>query len=147
MIFELFPKYESGCNMNYNSKVDFSTIDKSLVAQERQKRIDEILSYGFKNSQIQDIIEHSPNYVDTESYSWDIILLNIAICELLWYNNLCSKLGLLKTTIKRRFVLNKSEKLPEIDENRNKNLFFSTLTSIVEKYSLDSEPKVNKSVA
>ena len=114
--------------IKYNTEVNLQNIKEEDILLKIDKIKIELHSYGMSD---YDICNYD---VDLYTDNIDIILKNISICELLWYNNVYKEYCKYKNSLHKIMHYNIEKRLDENTENINKNSFFTTMNLIIQKY-------------
>lgn len=117
----------------YNSTINTNTIKEKSILSEINRKEKELLEYGLSKEEINNITKGRYD-IDLCSYDIEKVLLNISICEFLWYNKLCEEYKKLKGSLKKTFMYDNNNKLNSFEENGHYNTFLSAMTLIVQKY-------------
>ena len=117
----------------YNSIVNIQTVKEKDILKEIKKRKEELQRYGLLEADINNIINDDYN-IDLCSCNIENMLLNISICELLWYNKIYDEHRKYKGSLQKIFLHDNTERLDIQEETRHCNTFLSAMASIVQKY-------------
>jgi hypothetical protein len=120
--------------IKYNSEVNLLKIKEKDILQEINKRKKELCNYGMTDKEIEKVIKCNCYDIDLCSYDAKIILLNISICELLWYNKVYNDYHKYKNSLQKTSYLNNDVRLNVVEEKMHKNNFLSTMALIIQKY-------------
>lgn len=115
----------------YNSEINFNTIKEKDIIKEINRTKKELQSYGMTNIEINNL---TCDNIDLCSYDVEKVLLNISICEFLWYNKLHKEYYEFKDSLPKVFLYNNTARLSELEEARHYNTFLSAMALIVQKY-------------
>ena len=114
--------------IKYNTEVNLQKIKEKDIILEINKRKMELYTYGMSDC---DICNYN---MDLDDNNIDIILKNISICELLWYNKLYEDYYTYKNSLQKTMYYNIKKRSDENTENINTNSFFTTMNLIIQKY-------------
>lgn len=119
--------------IKYNSKINFNKIKENDILSVISRLKNEIRSCNISAADISDIINN--NYsIDMCSYDIEKILLNVSICELIWYNNIYKQYKQYKNSLRKMYLYNSTIESNKAKEEECLNRFYSALTLIVMKY-------------
>ena len=119
--------------IKYNSEVNLNTIKEKDLTSKIDKLKKELTLYNISDTDISNIINN--NYpMDICSYDIEKTILNLSICELIWYNNIYKQYKQYKNSLQRTYIYNNN--IANNKENSIKCLdkFCTTMTAIVRKY-------------
>lgn len=128
----------------YNNKINFLTIKEKDILKEINKREKELHYYGMSHEEIANI--NNAYNIDLSSYDIEIILFNIVICELLWYNKIYKEYREFKSSLRKVLLNDNATRLDTLKEKRHCNTFLSAMTLIVQKYSEELLDEVSDTI-
>lgn len=116
----------------YNSEVNLQTVKEKDILKEIKRVKNELQNYGLSNTEINNI---NNNY-NLESCSYDAakMLIDISVCEFLWYNKLYKEFTKFKYSLQKTFIYNSKSKINTLEESRHYNTFLDSLTLAIQKY-------------
>lgn len=116
--------------ITYNSTINFNTIKEKDILSAIKKSKKELKSYGISDTEINNI-----NYSSLScGYDVEKMLIDISICELLWYNKLYKEYTKFKHSLQKTFIYDNKSKQDTSEESRHYNTFLDSLTLIIQKY-------------